>query len=174
MVLLSLVTSGKAVVDILEQPMTSLMDKDKRIGSMQLEEVHTWLGIFGAPTAKPTKLMSKHLEITIGLKRKMGKSEKDRFAAEAPPTTYAYWKDGRIKVQPIVGNMRKSQQYSVKYAEEVVTRYCGWRRRQEPVDADSSDSDYDPSLCPASWPEAGLRPLAKRLCKRHPNMVGHF
>ena len=174
MVLIACLTKAKRVVDIVEQPMTSVMDRHKRMHVLNLEQVETWMGLFGAPTAKPTKLLSAHMEITIGLKRVMSKAERLRFAEEPPPTTYSYWADGRIKVQPIVSNMKKSQQYPPAYAESVVGNYLRWRNAQPAVQCDSSDSDYDDKACPATWPEAGLKPLAKTLCARHPKIVGSF
>lgn len=64
MVLVWCVLIAKGIHVILEQPASSLMKcspwvtwVDKAVGG--LHRVHTWMGMFGAATQKPTELLSK-------------------------------------------------------------------------------------------------------------------
>ena len=176
MMLCILLTRGKEVVPILEQPLTSVMDGHKRFKAVDWKQVSTWLGLYGATCAKPTKLFSPDLYLIAPLYRKMGRADKDRFEKEAIPVTYSYYKDGRVKTQSFKGNMKKSQQYPVAYADAVVESFKVWKRSRAPlrdIEQDSSDSDYDESS-PRSWPEAKLGSLVRELRKRFPDSPGHF
>ena len=145
------------------------------IGVLQLLECQTWMGLFGAPTAKPTRLFSPDLRIVLPLKRIMSNPERKQFAAEAPSNTYQYFKDGRVKTQSFTKRMKKSQEYPDKYGAGVVDSYLKWREHQNlPETESSSDSDYESEKSPASWPEAMLGPMVKQLAKEFPGRRGHF
>ena len=106
----------------------------------------------------------------------MSKSERVRFAEEAPPTTYAYYKDGRVKTQSITKRMKESQEYPDEYGSCMVDSFLKWREHQQCVDecGSSSESDFDYDDAPASWREAGLTPILKSFAKTFPGCPGHF
>ena len=176
MTLLSFLSLGKRSLPILEQPQTSVMDRHIRLAPLQWWQVDTWMGMYGGKTPKPTKLLSPHLDAIAPLHRKMPKHMKAKFAEEAPPTTYSYYADGRLKTQPCLKVLKKSQEYPEEYGQEVVKTYQQWRNRQlraSDLDASSSESDYEDKT-KATWPEARLESLAKTLLEKHPQARGHF
>ena len=111
MMLIALLGEGNFNLEILEQPLTSIMNEHKRFSLLSWEHLETWMGMFGAPTPKPTRIFTTDLAAIIGLKRTMPQHIRDKFQHEVPKATYSYFKDGRVKTQPNVKVMKESQKY---------------------------------------------------------------
>ena len=173
--LIALLGEGNFNLEILEQPLTSIMNEHKRFSLLSWEHLETWMGMFGAPTPKPTRIFTTDLAAIIGLKRTMPQHIREKlFHDGAPKATYSYFKDGRVKTQPNVKVMKESQKYPEQYGREVICEYLSWRAKQPSlVDIESSDSDYEVDS-PPCWPEARLGPLTKTMLKRQPCARGHF
>ena len=64
---------------ILEQPASSVMSVHPKMRIVYESMGCTWMGLFGAPTPKPTVLRSSH-PFVFKLSRKMAKVDRERFA----------------------------------------------------------------------------------------------
>ena len=171
MVLIICLTSQKQVLDVVEQPLSSLLGEHTRVKKLHFQHVSTWMGLFGAETPKPTRLYSRYIGALLPLKRRMSASAKRGFAK----LTYTYTNiHNEIKTQSLKRNMKRSQEYPKDYAKSAVKSYMTWRNQQHIQNPEcESDSDYD-DLGPASWPEALLEPMLHKLAKRHPRSKSHF
>ena len=175
MVLCGCLIAKKSMM-VVEQPLTSVMDGHKRFHLLNMREVRTWMGLFGAPTAKPSRLFSPDLRVILPLRRRMDAGTRRRFAAEAPATTWSYWKDGRLKTQSCRKAMKETQVYTDEYGAAAVDSFLGWRKHaMASGDSEcSSESDYEHVKTPRSWPEAMLTPIIRSLGKIYPDSPGHF
>ena len=177
MVLVACLMRGKKVLMFLEQPLTSLMDKHKRMNSPAMDElffIKTWMGCFGGPTPKPSKIYASEFSALLPLKRKMTGALKKKLKSEGPQTTYDFIQDGRLKTTGNKQVLKTSQVYPPEYGVQVVKSWKTWRQHQvDPMDEDSSDSDYD-ERARSTWPEADLQSVIAVLQDRHGILPGHF
>ena len=113
--------------------------------------------------------------MVLALKRIMSNPQRKQFAAASPSDTYQCFSDGRIKTQRFTKRIKQSQRHADKYGAGIVSSCLKWRDHQNmPETESSSDSDYESEKSPASWPEALLGPMLKRLSKEFPGRRGHF
>ena len=164
---------------LLEQPGSSLMDKHDRFDKPpfnNLLHVRTMMGAFGAPTCKPSKIFGTSLDQIYPLKRSLSKSRKAELSTSAPETCYEFIQGGRVRCTGNKHALKQTQVYPREYAETVVKSWEAWKAEstQEGDDpSDSSESDY-PEKRPASWPEAGLRPVIAAYQAKHGILRGDF
>ena len=136
--------------------------------------IKTWMGCFGGPTPKPSKIYASEFSALLPLKRKMTSALKQRLKSEGPQTTYDFVQDGRLKTTGNKQVLKTSQVYPPESGVQVVKSWKTWRQHQvDPMDEDSSDSDYD-ERARSTWPEADLQSAIAVLQDRHGILPGHF
>ena len=154
---------------ILEQPGSSIMFRHPRLLNRGMCEVFTWMGAFGAPSAKPTKLLSNNRKILRPLAKQLKREDrehlcsKDMWTKELNPNDHA-----SMSVTGLKG-LKQSQDYPWGYAQAVATSYSAWHGRlasdlagaagAEAEDNNSSDSDYASNASDA-WEDAALHDVA--------------
>ena len=160
---------------LLEQPASSVMSVHPKMrilyDSMGWFTCRTWMGLFGAPTPKPTVLKSSH-QFVFKLVRKMTKEHRERFAqlkAEAEAAG-----EGMVReLEPDVdgkrrfcgtANLKKSQEYPVGYAEAVFEAFQEWREKSREAERLSdSDSDYGSVVGNDDWADCAPEDLHKSM-----------
>ena len=171
----------KRICFLLEQPGTTCMDGHIRFQEPCMEDilfVRTWMGCFGGETAKPSKLFcfAKDFSALSPLKRKMTRTLQAELKSTGPNTVHEFVQDGVLKCTGHKAVLKNTQKYPKEYANEVLSSWEAWRKKQTPPEHDaSSDSDYEDGRrrC-ASWPEANLRPVIRMMRQKHGNLPGHF
>ena len=71
MMLIALLGEGNFNLEILEQPLTSIMNEHKRFSLLSWEHLETWMGMFGAPTPKT----DPHLHNRLGSHHRIEKDD---------------------------------------------------------------------------------------------------
>jgi hypothetical protein len=129
---------------ILEQPGTSLMFEHPRIRQLQeladagglrpIRSIWTWMGAFGAPTPKPTKLFGTPIWM-MALKRTIRRKD---FAKRTDLVTYTEDVTGKVSYSGSTG-LKSSQAYPKGYGTATRKLILA-----APVDVDTdSDVDFD-------------------------------
>ena len=159
---------------IVEQPADSCLDEHdrfrwftwicgdimKRYASesqrWMVEKVHTWLGLYGHESCKPTLLWSNAPWINE-TKRKMTKSLKNNFNKKLTRTVYI---DGCKKVYGEKADMKESQAYPREFVDFIANKYIEHRpeldqRASDDYARSSSDSDY-PHTHNDEWDDCDL------------------
>lgn len=133
-----------------------------------LADIPTWLGAFGAPTAKRTNLSGSHPHVLFPLFRTLKKA--DRTEADSVVHERVVAENGRV-IHKVTGNKRRlkeTQVYPKAYGAAVSRAFRSWRESQAPIEyGESSDSDYDTLT---EWPEAELLPVVRFLERQAPNV----
>ena len=166
MCLILLVLCVKRVVYILEQPLSSLMHAHPRlqyiINLFGAYTTTTYMGAFGAPTLKPSKLLSNRKWVDK-LKRT---ADKELRQACQGNTVRHLEANGRSD-RRVTGNkdeLKATQVYPWEYARCVLHEH----QQQciadfEEVESESSGSDEDWSMPDDDWSDADLDQLAPTL-----------
>ena len=124
-IVLCLLAMKRGIHFMLEQPASSLMRKmpvfQKVARHFNIFEFFTWMGMFGSPTPKPTKLWSGSewlCEVTRKLERSMFKH------IEPNTKTYTRYTDSNGKIRTKgTKSMKASQQYPDGYGKELARLY---------------------------------------------------
>ena len=179
MLLYSALMRAKRALYLLEQPLTSLMDSHDRFHQPPWNEilsVSTWMGCYGGPTPKPTRVMSLDFNAIYPLKRTMTPTLRAKLKQDGPETVIEFIQDGKVRCTGNRQVLKSSQVYPDAYGTAVIRTWEKWRKTQiPPQDESSSDSDYETNRprC-RSWREANLKPVLDKLQRKHGRLAGHF
>ena len=144
---------------ILEQPMTSLMDKVPLFSLLpragQLRRTSTWMGAFGAPTRKATWLLSS-TPFARNLQRQLPRGSV--AGVEGSTTLSTAGADGRTAVTG-GPHLKQTQAYPVGYGEAVFQEWAAFKAAQPEADGEGSessvsDTDYQGQLFEQGEPES--------------------
>ena len=144
MVLVGASMRAKDVLYFLEQPGTSLMEEHDRFVDGPLSDVlciKTWMGCFGLPTPKATKVSSPELDALYPLQRKMtaGLKAKLKSDQDEVETTYDFIQDGRLRTTGHKAALKNSQVYPEAYGDAIISSWENWRAKQtDPLDQPST------------------------------------
>ena len=151
MVLCWLYLISRDIIFVLEQPSNSLMPSHPRIAGLQklvrLFDTSTWMGCYGAGSAKATMLLSNSKLVHMlhrSLVRAEHKFDADGIVVPAP--------SGGVSGGP---NLTSTQEYPFAYAEEVLNVFratTDFKTEHVP-----SKSDASPD---AVWDDVGAQSLA--------------
>eukprot|EP00969_Alexandrium_andersonii_P085668 3777041-Alexandrium_andersonii.AAC.1 len=167
MLLILLMLMGKKAAFILEQPASSLMRRHERFkhaAFARVEHTHTWMGCFGGPSPKPTKLYS-NATWTRKLERRMTQEVRTHMAANTD-LVHNSEKLGTYTGEKAVSGgrgLKPSQEYPIQYAIAVADAFAADRKSKEILEIEeSSDSDYEGPNdgAPDLWEDCNLRDLA--------------
>ena len=149
MLLIIILLKARKVAWLLEQPMTSTMCKIPLWSAVapqgSLLKTSTWMGAFGAPTRKPTWLMSTHAW-TEQLSRKLS-----RDAGLGVPGTTVLLVDASDGRKRVCGGprLKETQAYPVGYGRAVHQYWEEWQAELDGEEDDASsvassvsDTDY--------------------------------
>ena len=125
---------------ILEQPMTSLMDKIDLWGMLpragDLQRTSTWMGAFGAPTRKATWLLSPSPWAT-NLRRQLA-----RDSGHGVPGTTIFSTAGADGRPAVTGGPlpKETQAYPIGYGHAVFAGWAAFKAAQPEADGEGSES----------------------------------
>ena len=183
MIVLSLYHLSKLGVFLLELPSSSLMRLHPRfevleraalevqrilqepddLSDLGLVDMPTWLGAFGAATAKRTILTCSVPRVLFPLHRTLSRCQRDRLSGEPVCDESFVVQDGVLK-HKVTGRRRalkQTQVYPPEYGRQVCKSWKRWRERQSMHLEESGDSDSNDDV--VKWPEAELESVVELL-----------
>ena len=159
MALLMLWMQAAGVMFILEQPASSLMCLHPRMLQVKAacgaawRHTHTWLGMFGAKTQKPTRLWSSSPAVHL-LHKKLD--------------TKRSWDSSKVAIKELDGSisggpeLKATQAYPVGYGQAVSQAFLAHRKGAAAAQDDDNDSDSDTVADPDdAWDDAELRAVCE-------------
>ena len=156
---------------LLEQPSSSLLVHHPRIQAIQMllqrerkwHSVHTWMGAFGGPTPKSTRLWSSSARFLQGMHRTLPRSVINTMCQESGIATYTVNPERRaLGLSSTTGaaGLHDSQAYPVEFGRQVARSFLANRLVDD-------TSDYQPGVMPAPsadvWADAGFDRFAAAL-----------
>ena len=126
---------------LLEQPSSSMMFDHPRVSERRAlgGTTRTWMGCFGAPTAKPTKLGSNDFMLVARLHRRMTTAVRSLLNSDGVTTV----EEDVFGHKHVTGGpaLKGTQEYTPQFAAAVVRSWQQWRTDKQ--EASSSDDDAD-------------------------------
>jgi hypothetical protein len=161
---------------ILEQPGTSLMFEHPRIRQLQaladagglrpIRSIWTWMGAFGAPTPKPTKLLGTPTWM-LALRRTIRRTD---FVKRTDMVTYAEDATGKVSYSGSTG-LKSSQAYPKGYGTATSKLLLAAPMdldTDSDVDIDVLDEEAAKFICDGGnmWKDANVGPVWSLVYKR--------
>ena len=117
MLLVAGLQRAKMICFFLEQPQTSLMDSHKRFGYQPFKDllaVRTWMGAFGSPSPKATKVFGHDVKALIPLARSLTPALRSKLAEDTPELYYEFIQDGKLRCTGNKNALKQSQVYPLE------------------------------------------------------------
>ena len=168
MALLTLLCWAKYGLFLLEQPLSSLMDRHPRLASFPFDRLYcssAYMGSYGACSPKPSRLFSNVLYMCMQLETSLTHAEKQTIKAKN--------KDKEISKRVFKGgkwhttggkDLKQTGIYTEAFTKKVAESYSRWRTVHAPdlnsKLEESSESDYDGDV-DDTWEDAELRPCLR-------------
>ena len=128
-------------VYILEQPQSSLMFSHPRVHD-QIRHTNTWMGCFGAGTAKPTKLGSNVFSVVARLHRRLSPAVRATLNSEGVTSAEAdiYGRSRRVSGGP---KLKSTQAYTPQFAHAMVQSWRKWQLAQRAAEETELEEEFE-------------------------------